>query len=201
MRDLRALLVELHPPHLAAAGLEAAIADLVSPLQASGVVVTVAIEGADRLDREQEALVYRVAQEAVRNVIAYAEAAVAARRAERRRRMPRGSSSRTTVAGSRPSCAARRLAEGHLGLSLVEELARQSGGSLAISSHEGAGTRVELEVPSSMIRVVLADDHGVLRDGLGQRDRRAAGHGGRRARPRTAPRQSRSAGRQRPTSC
>ena len=42
-----------------------------------------------------------------------------------------------------------RLAEGHLGLSLVEELARQSGGSLAISSHEGAGTRVELEVPSS----------------------------------------------------
>src|SRR2546423_11121415 len=34
-RDPRALLVELHPPHLAAAGLEAAIADLVSPLQAT----------------------------------------------------------------------------------------------------------------------------------------------------------------------
>ena len=44
VRDLRALLVELHPPHLAAAGLEAAIADLVSPLQARGV---------DGLDRDR----------------------------------------------------------------------------------------------------------------------------------------------------
>ena len=78
VRDLRALLVELHPPHLAAAGLEAAIADLVSPLQASGTAVSVAIDGAERLDREQEALVYRVAQEAVRNVIAYADAALGA---------------------------------------------------------------------------------------------------------------------------
>ena len=74
VRDLRALLVELHPPHLAAAGLESAIADLVSPLQAGGVAVSVAIDGAEQLDREQEALVYRVAQEAVRNVIAYADA-------------------------------------------------------------------------------------------------------------------------------
>ena len=148
VRDLRALLVELHPPHLAAAGLEAAIADLVSPLQASGVVVTVAIEGADRLDREQEALVYRVAQEAVRNVIAYAEAGslrVEVRVDDHAARLVVTDDGR----GFTPEVRARRLAEGHLGLSLVEELARQSGGSLAISSREGAGTRVELEVPSS----------------------------------------------------
>jgi two-component system NarL family sensor kinase len=44
---------------------------------------------------------------------------------------------------------ARRLAEGHLGLSLSEELARQSGGSLDVASSEGEGTRVELEVPRS----------------------------------------------------
>ena len=41
-----------------------------------------------------------------------------------------------------------RLAEGHLGLSLVEELARESGGSLTVDSIEGAGTTVELRVPS-----------------------------------------------------
>ena len=51
VRNLRALLVELHPPHLAAAGLEAAIADLVSPLQAGGATVSVAVDGAERLDR------------------------------------------------------------------------------------------------------------------------------------------------------
>lgn len=147
VRDLRALLVELHPPHLATVGLEAAIADLVSPLQASGVAVSVAIDGADRLDREQEALVYRVAQEAVRNVIAYADAGslrVELTVDDGVARLVVSDDGRGFDAGMRE----RRLAEGHLGLSLVEELARQSGGSLGISSGEGAGTRVELEVPS-----------------------------------------------------
>jgi two-component system NarL family sensor kinase len=147
VRDLRTLLVELHPPHLAAAGLEAAIADLVSPLQASGTVVSVAIGGAERLDREQEALVYRVAQEAVRNVIAYADAAtlrVELTVDDSVARLIVSDDGRGFDSGMRE----RRLAEGHLGLSLVEELARQSGGSLEVTSSEGAGTQVELEVPA-----------------------------------------------------
>jgi two-component system NarL family sensor kinase len=147
VRDLRTLLVELHPPHLAAAGLEAAIADLVSPLQASGTDVSVAIEGAERLDREQEALIYRVAQEAVRNVIAYADAS-----SLRLELTVDGGVARLVVSddgrGFDAGMQERRLAEGHLGLSLAEELARQSGGSLAISSSKGHGTRIELEVPS-----------------------------------------------------
>lgn len=147
VRDLRTLLVELHPPHLAAAGLEAAIADLVSPLQASGTDVSVAIDGAERLDREHEALVYRVAQEAVRNVLAYADAATLRLELtvdDRGARLVITDDGRGFDAGMQE----RRLAEGHLGLSLVEELARQSGGSLAIDSSVGRGTRVELEVPS-----------------------------------------------------
>jgi two-component system NarL family sensor kinase len=147
VRDLRALLVELHPPHLAAAGLESAIADLVSPLQASGGTVSVAIEGAEHLDREQEALVYRVAQEAVRNVIAYADAGevrVELTVAHGVARLVVSDDGR----GFDPAIREQRLAEGHLGLSLAEELARQSGGHLEISSSEGAGTRVELEVPA-----------------------------------------------------
>jgi signal transduction histidine kinase len=146
VRDLRALLVDLHPPRLAAAGLEAALGDLVGPLQRRGVSVSVAVEGGDALDPERQAVVYRVAQEAVRNVIAYADA--------------RTVSVELTVAaglarlvvtddgrGFGPGVRARRRDEGHLGLSLVEELARQVGGSLEVSSSEGAGTRVALEVP------------------------------------------------------
>jgi signal transduction histidine kinase len=147
VRDLRALLVELHPPHLAAAGLEAAIADLVSPLEEGGTAVSVAIDGAERLDREREALVYRVAQEAVRNVIAYADAdslQVELRVEDGVARLVVSDDGR----GFDPGMRTRRLAEGHLGLSLVEELARQSGGSLQVSSSEGEGTRVVLEVPS-----------------------------------------------------
>ncbi len=147
VRDLRALLVELHPPHLAAAGLEAAIADLVSPLQSAGAAVTLSIDGAERLDREREALVYRVAQEAVRNVIAYADAT-----SVRIELTVDHGAARLLVAddgrGFDPERRELRLAEGHLGLSLVEELARESGGSLTVDSIEGAGTTVELRVPS-----------------------------------------------------
>ena len=109
--------------------------------------MSVVIDGADRLDREQEALVYRVAQEAVRNVIAYADAGsltVELTVDDGVARLVVSDDGRGFDAELRE----RRLAEGHLGLSLVEELARQSGGSLGISSGEGAGTRVELEVPS-----------------------------------------------------
>jgi two-component system, NarL family, sensor kinase len=146
VRDLRALLVDLHPPHLAAAGLEASIGDLVSPLRARGVTVDVAVDGADALGREQQALVYRVAQEAVRNVIAYADATAV--------RVELGvddSLARLVVSddgrGFGPEVRAQRGTEGHLGLSLVEELATQSGGNLVVTSSEGKGTRVELEVP------------------------------------------------------
>jgi two-component system NarL family sensor kinase len=145
VRDLRTLLVELHPPNLAAVGLPAAIDDLVSPLVANGVAVTVAIDGAEQLDREREALVYRVAQEALRNVIAYADARevhVELTVADRTRLVVRDDGR-----GFRPELREQRLAEGHLGLSLVQELARQSGGSLAITSSEGQGTHIELELP------------------------------------------------------
>lgn len=146
VRDLRVLLVELHPPRLAAAGLEAAIADLVSPLEAGGVAVSVAIDGAEQLDREQEALVYRVAQEAVRNAIAHAGAATL-----RVELTTAGGVARLLVVddgrGFDAALRERRVAEGHVGLSLMEELARQSGGTLEITSSK-RGTRIQLEVPS-----------------------------------------------------
>ena len=49
--------------------------------------------------------------------------------------------------GFGPETRDQRRAEGHLGLSLVEELAEQAGGSLAVDSREGGGTRVRLVVP------------------------------------------------------
>ena len=148
VRDLRALLVDLHPPHLAAAGIEAALADLVSPLRQRGVVVEVTVDGAEQLGRDQQAIVYRVAQEAVRNVIAHAAAS-----SVRVELGVDGSQAHLVVAddgrGFGPGERADRRAAGHLGLSLAEELARQVGGDLAVTSSQGSGTRVELRVPRS----------------------------------------------------
>jgi two-component system, NarL family, sensor kinase len=146
VRDLRALLVDLHPPRLAAAGLAAALEDLVSPLRRRGAQVELRVDGAERLPREQQAVVYRVAQEAVRNVLAHADAASVAVELD-----ADGSEARLVVAddgrGFEPEVRTDRAAAGHLGLSLVEELARQAGGSLSVTSSAGDGTRVELRVP------------------------------------------------------
>ena len=48
---------------------------------------------------------------------------------------------------SEPDRAARRE-EGHVGLTLLESLVRQSHGTLAVRSNPGQGTTVELEVPA-----------------------------------------------------
>ena len=146
VRDLRALLVDLHPPTLAAAGLDAALRDLASPLAARGTKVELRVDGEDRLDADTQALVYRVAQEAVRNVIAYADASTVSVEVD-----VVDSTARLLVAddgrGFGPATREQRRAEGHLGLSLVEELAAQAGGSLTVDSSEGGGTRVRLEAP------------------------------------------------------
>jgi signal transduction histidine kinase len=146
VRDLRALLVDLHPPTLATAGLDAALRDLVGPLPARGTKVDLRVEGDERLDPDTQALVYRVAQEAVRNVIAYADASAVSIEVD-----VTDSTARLLVSDDGRGFAAetreRRREEGHLGLSLVEELARQAGGHLTVDSQQGAGTRVRLEVP------------------------------------------------------
>jgi two-component system, NarL family, sensor kinase len=146
VRDLRALLVDLHPPTLAAAGLDSALRDLTSPLSDSGAEVELRVDGDELLDPDTQALVYRVAQEAVRNVIAYADASNVTVTVD-----VVDSTARLLVEddgrGFEPEARERRRAEGHLGLSLVEELAQQAGGRLTIDSREAAGTRVRLEVP------------------------------------------------------
>lgn len=146
VRDLRALLVDLHPPHLSAAGLEAAIRDLVSPLEARGIEVESSVVGTEHIDQAQEALVYRAAQEALRNVVDHSEAT-------RARVDVTGSpgAARLVVVdngcGFSPEQRAQRVAEGHLGLSLLEEIARQSGAEIDVRSSAGEGTTIELEVP------------------------------------------------------
>ena len=147
VRGLRTLLVEIHPPNLESAGLESALSDLLSPLQADGVAVELSVEDSPPNGARSDALVYRVASEAIRNVRAHADAkqvrvAVA---------HPDAETVRLTVeddgVGFGPEVRDRRASGGHLGLSLLEDLARQAGGSLEIQSTLGDGTRVELEAP------------------------------------------------------
>jgi len=146
MRRLRSLLVEIHTPNLRASGLEAALADLLAPLQARGVETELRVDAPLGLDEEAERIVYRAAAEALRNVARHAGAnriAVSVERDEIRVRLVVADDG----AGFGPEDRERRREEGHVGLSLLEELAARAGGRLDVRSAPGEGTTSELELP------------------------------------------------------
>ena len=146
MRRLRSLLVEIHPPNLRASGLEAALADLLAPLQARGAETSLTVDPALGLDEDAERIVYRAAAEALRNVERHADANRVAVAVEER-----DEGVRLVVVddgvGFGPGDRERRREEGHVGLSLLEELAARAGGRLAVRSAPGDGTTFELELP------------------------------------------------------
>ncbi|MEA2190912.1 MAG: two-component system, NarL family, sensor kinase [Solirubrobacteraceae bacterium] len=156
VRDLRTLLLEIHPPNLESAGLRVALSDLLSPLQAGGIATTLEVEDPPRANgasgppspSDHDTLVYRVAREAIRNAQAHAAPAsvkVAVTRPEPHcTRLVVADDGRGFDAGARE----RRGAEGHLGLTLLEGIVAQADGTLDVRSSPGMGTTVTLELPA-----------------------------------------------------
>jgi signal transduction histidine kinase len=146
IRSLRTLLVEIHPPSLESAGLETTLDDLLSPLAAAGVATRLAVDDGAAAGSTADALVYRVAREALRNVGQHAAASsvsVVVTREARGLRLVVADDGR----GFDGTVRARRAGEGHLGMTLLEELVAQAGGTLDVRSAPGEGTTVELEAP------------------------------------------------------
>lgn len=146
MRRLRSLLVEIHPPNLRAAGLEAALEDLLSPLPGRGIATTLSVGDALQLSDETELLFYRAAGEAIRNVERHARATELSVRVARERGVARLEIVDNGVGFTEAAREQRRTA-GHVGLSLLEELAARMHGTLEVQSALGAGTSFVLEVP------------------------------------------------------
>jgi two-component system, NarL family, sensor kinase len=147
IRQLRSLLLEIYPPALRDQGLSAALPDLAAPLTARGVEVAVEVDPDLVVSTEIEQLVFRAAQEAIRNVAAHAKAEHVT----------------IGVSGEDGSVALRvvddgrgfdadelssRRDQGHMGLLMLGDLARSAGGELHVTSRRGAGTTIELEVPA-----------------------------------------------------
>lgn len=149
IRELRSLIVTVTPPALHSEGLHAALTDLVATLQARQIDVELDVAVSDGLSETGESLVYRVAQEAVRNIVRHANA----------------SQVHVTVAeeggwlqlqitdngqGFDPAVSARR--HGSVGLPLLAALVHERGGNLRVTSATGSGTNVTLRLPPHTAR-------------------------------------------------
>lgn len=147
VRDLRTLLVTIAPPRLHQEGLAAALSDLASTASARGIAATIDVDPALRLDPDVETLVFRAAQEAVRNATSHGHPQALRLRvagvADHRVRLE----VEDDGTGFDPAQRQRAGEEGHVGLSLLGALAEDAGGRLDVDSSPGRGTRVTMEVP------------------------------------------------------
>ena len=147
IKSLRTLLVDIYPPKLAEAGLPAALTDLVATASARGLRTAVDVDRlSPSLPESVAALVYRAAQEALRNVVTHSAATSVALTAA----SEDGSVVLDVVddgVGFDTETADQRAGEGHLGLRGLADLADAVGGRLEVASAVGSGTRLHLEVP------------------------------------------------------
>ncbi|MCW2796653.1 ATP-binding protein [Nocardioides sp.] len=141
LRGLRSLLAEIHPPELHAEGLAAALADLIAPASAAGIQASVSVEGAEIGSDAGVALVWRVAQEAVRNAIRHSGAstlAVTVRRDDTKLVLEVVDDG----AGFDPAV----RDPDRFGLRGLRSLVTDIGGKLEVRSAVGEGTTVRMEV-------------------------------------------------------
>ena len=143
---LRSLLVDIYPPSLATAGLEAALTDLVTTLRSRGISVVLELAPQIGLDTAGERLVFRVAQECFNNIARHAAATNVQVRLERREEYAVMEINDNGVGFDAPDLLA-HPAEGHFGLRVLGDVVADAGGELLLASAPGAGTRWQLRIP------------------------------------------------------
>lgn len=142
LKGLRSLLAEIHPPELQAEGLPAALQDLTATSGSAGIQSSVSVAGTDSLSDEHAALIWRVAQEAVRNALRHSGASTLAVtvRGEDGRVVLEVVDDGTGFDATRPPAA------DSFGLRGLRSLVAEAEGSLDVRSSPGEGTRVRMEV-------------------------------------------------------
>jgi signal transduction histidine kinase len=141
VRELRSLVVTITPPALHAQGLATSLADLGATLELRGLGVEVEVADV-HVPEAVESLVYRTAQEAVRNVVRHASATHVCMQLTAE---PLVLTVTDDGVGVAADDSPRR--RGSVGLDLLTQLAAQQGGTLTVTGGPGVGTTLRLEVP------------------------------------------------------
>jgi two-component system, NarL family, sensor kinase len=146
IRELRTMIMEIAPPDLNRGGLDVALGRLVSVANEQGVTARLEVDAmADSHPVDDIGLVYRTAQESVRNVLKHAQAANVTIRLSKQQ-------GRLTLeviddgCGFTPDDLRRRQQNGHVGLSLLQERVAEAEATISITSVPGRGTAVRLQL-------------------------------------------------------
>ena len=137
LAEMRTLIFELRPQGLETDGLAQALRNHGAAVQGrTGLAVSVEVESEERLPLDIEEAFYRVAQEALHNVVKHANAHTA--RIELRRT---GRKVRLTVEDDGTGFDPAEIARGHLGLIGMQQRAERIGAELEVGHRPGNGTR------------------------------------------------------------
>ncbi|MGH2477390.1 MAG: histidine kinase, partial [Candidatus Limnocylindrales bacterium] len=147
LAEMRALIFELRPGNLEQEGLTRALRTHTAALQGRiGLPVVVESSLTERLPLAIEEVLYRIAQEALHNVVKHA----AAHRVRVEVRMLDGGV-RLRVEDDGKGFDPERVPDGHLGLTGMRARADRIGGQFICRSEPGKGTTIEVVVPEPAI--------------------------------------------------
>jgi two-component system, NarL family, sensor kinase len=142
IRQLRTLVVDIFPPSLSNAGLGPALTDLLTPLQQRGIKTDLTLPDQLQLPAEVEALLFRAAQEAVRNVVKHAGATSV------QMEVTGGAGAVTlTVTDDGRGFPPGPVPNGHVGLRLIADYAAAAGGTVEQGNFPQGGAVVRVHVP------------------------------------------------------
>jgi signal transduction histidine kinase len=143
LAETRLLLFELRPPLLEEQGLAAALRTRLEAVEArAGLTVSFESRGEDRLPLDTEQDLFRLAQEALNNVLKHAHA-----RAVRVCLEIAADGAVLEIADDGVGFEPTHRGGGGFGLQSMRERAERLGGTLAIDSSPGAGTRIRVKLP------------------------------------------------------
>jgi PAS domain S-box-containing protein len=147
LAEMRALIFELRPGNLEQDGLYKALKTHSAALQGRiGLPIVVKSELEDRLPITIEEVVYRIAQEALHNIVKHAAAHQVQLELARD-----GDGVRLRVIDDGKGFDPRSVPDGHLGLTGMRARAEKIGAHLTVESQPGAGTTISLTVPPEAI--------------------------------------------------
>jgi signal transduction histidine kinase len=154
VRELRSLVVTIVPPALRAQGLRSSLVDLAAPLEGRGIEVTVEVADVEPLDAATEALLYRAAQEGVRNVVRHADATAVVLTVDRRGPDELVLTVRDDGRGLADAGESSRR-RGSVGLDLLGRLVAAQGGRLTVDDVDGGGAELVVVLPAPGTEPVL----------------------------------------------